>query len=122
MKQIRDSLHREFSARIHFPGSVLARFLELRGRRIVRDCGATWYTGPGRFLMSLPYQAMLNPDPAELRRMIRETGASGSALSLRQLDADYKAVFTCCGPGNTTSSRCTPNTERESTAVWNASM
>jgi hypothetical protein len=28
--------------------------------------------------MSLPYQAMLNPDPAELRRMIRETGAVGA--------------------------------------------
>jgi hypothetical protein len=68
----------EFSARLHFPGSVLARFLELRGRRIVRACGATWYTGPGRFLMSLPYQAMLNPDPAELRRMIRETGSLGA--------------------------------------------
>ena len=67
-----------FSARLHFPGSVLARFLELRGRRIVRDCGATWYAGPGHFLMSLPYQAMLNPDPAALRRMIRETGALGA--------------------------------------------
>ena len=68
----------EFSARIHFPGSVLARFLELRGRRIVRDCGATWYTGAGRFLMSLPYQALLNPEPSQLRRMIRETGAFGA--------------------------------------------
>ena len=58
-----------------FPGSVLARFLELRGRRIVRACGALWYSVPGRFLMSLPYQEMLNPDPGELRRMIRETGA-----------------------------------------------
>jgi hypothetical protein len=28
--------------------------------------------------MSLPYQAMLNPDPAELRRMIRDTGAFGA--------------------------------------------
>ncbi len=44
----------------------------------MRDCGAIWYAGPGRFLMSLPYQAMLNPDPAALRRMIRETGAFGA--------------------------------------------
>jgi hypothetical protein len=28
--------------------------------------------------MSLPYQAMLNPDPVALRRMIRETGALGA--------------------------------------------
>ena len=28
--------------------------------------------------MSLPYQKMLDPDPEELRRMIRETGAFGA--------------------------------------------
>jgi len=61
-----------------FPGSVLARFLELRGRHIVKACGTLWYTVPGRFLMSLPYQAMLNPDPEEIRRMIREIGAFGA--------------------------------------------
>uniref|UniRef100_Q01WX2 Uncharacterized protein n=1 Tax=Solibacter usitatus (strain Ellin6076) TaxID=234267 RepID=Q01WX2_SOLUE len=66
------------SAHLHFPGAALARFLELRGRRVVKDCGATWYAGPGRFLMSLPYQATINPDPKELRRMIRETGAFGA--------------------------------------------
>jgi hypothetical protein len=63
---------------VHVPGSVLARFLELRGRRITKACGALWYTVPGRFLMSLPYQAMLNPDRDELRRMIRETDALGA--------------------------------------------
>jgi hypothetical protein len=56
----------------------LARFLELRGRHIIKACGALWYTVPGRFLMSLPYQAMLNPDQEEVRRMIRETGAFGA--------------------------------------------
>ena len=60
------------------PGSVLARFLELRGRRIIKACGVLWYSAPGRFLMSRPYQAMLNPDPEELRRMLRETGACGA--------------------------------------------
>src|SRR5260370_33548506 len=61
----------------HFPGSVLARFLELRGRRVVKACGALWYEVPGRFMMSLPYQTLLNPDPAELRAMLRESGAVG---------------------------------------------
>lgn len=60
------------------PGSVLAQFLALRGRQIVEGCGVIWYTVPGRFLMSLPYQAMLNPDPAELRRMITETRTFGA--------------------------------------------
>jgi len=61
-----------------FSGSVLARFLELRGRHIIKACGALWYTVPGRFLMSLPYQAMLNPDPDEVRGLIRETGTFGA--------------------------------------------
>ncbi|HEY7335249.1 MAG TPA: hypothetical protein VH639_10215 [Bryobacteraceae bacterium] len=66
------------------PGAVLARFLELRGRRILKSCGALWYSVPGRFLMSLPYQAMLDPDPAALRAMIREAGACGARFpSLR---------------------------------------
>jgi hypothetical protein len=72
------NLSKEDSARAHFPGSVLARFLELRGRRIVSACGALWYSVPGRFLMSLPYQKMLNPDPEELRRTIRDTGLCGA--------------------------------------------
>jgi hypothetical protein len=65
-------------AHLRFPGSALARFLELRGRRIVKACGAVWYAVPGRFLMSLPYQAMLNPKPDELGRLIRETRAFGA--------------------------------------------
>jgi hypothetical protein len=71
------NLSKDDSTRPQFPGSILARFLELRGRRIFSACGALWYTVPGRFLMSLPYQKMLDPDPEELRRMIRETGAFG---------------------------------------------
>jgi len=66
------------SPRAQIAGSVLARFLELRGRRIVRACGSLWYSVPGRFFMSLPYQKMLTPDLDELRRMIRETGAFGA--------------------------------------------
>src|SRR4051794_4438692 len=66
------------SVRAECPGSVLARFLELRGRRIVKACGTLWYTVPGRFLMSLPYQKMLDPDPAELRSMIRNAGVCGA--------------------------------------------
>jgi hypothetical protein len=72
------NLRKEDAAPEPLPGSVLARFLELRGRRIVNACGALWYTVPGRFLMSVPYQTMLNPDPDELRRMIRETRTCGA--------------------------------------------
>jgi len=83
-KLLEANLSKENSAGAQPPGGILARFLELRGRRIVRACGALWYTVPGRFLMSLPYQEMLDPDPVELRRMIRDAGAFGARFpSLR---------------------------------------
>src|SRR5262245_39972549 len=69
--------HVEDATHPQIPGSALARFLELRGRRIVRGCGALWYTVPGRFLMSLPYEAMLDPEPRELRRLILDSSACG---------------------------------------------
>lgn len=65
------------AAHLRFPGSALARFLELRGRRVIHACGVTWYSAPGRFLMSLPYQTMLDPDPKELESVMREAGAVG---------------------------------------------
>src|SRR3974377_324092 len=61
-----------------FPGSVLARFLELRGRRIFKACNTLWYSVPGPFLMSLPYQRMVNPEAKDLRQMIREAGVFGA--------------------------------------------
>ena len=66
------------------PGASLARFFEMRGRRIVKACGALWYSAPGRFLMSLPYQTLIDPDPAEIEGMIRESRAAGARFpSLR---------------------------------------
>src|SRR5690349_5875484 len=65
-------------ARRQIPGSVLARFLEFRGRRIFEGCGALWYSVPGRFLMSLPYERVLNPEPEELRLLLQETRSAGA--------------------------------------------
>ena len=106
------NLSNEDSAQPQFPGSILARFLELRGRRIVRACGSLWYTVPGRFLMSLPYQEMLDPDPEELRRMIREIGAFGVRFpSLNWTGLESGLYVLRRGP--TISGRCMPNTDRE---------
>jgi hypothetical protein len=77
LESLKQSTSTDDPAHIRFPGSALARFMELRGRRIVKACGVVWYAVPGRFLMSLPYQAMLNPEPDELRRLIRETHTFG---------------------------------------------
>lgn len=71
------NLSGENRANAQSPGSVLARFLELRGRRILKGCDALWYTVPGPFLMSLPYERILDPEPEELRRMIRNAGVLG---------------------------------------------
>jgi hypothetical protein len=72
------------AAHLRFPGSVIARFMELRGRHVVRACGAVWYAVPGRMLMSLPYQGMLNPEPGELSHFLRETGALGARFPSTQ--------------------------------------
>ena len=71
------------SAAAEMQPSAMARFFSLRGRRTIRACGAVWYMVPGRFLMSLPYQAMLDPTPEELRRMMREAGAFGARFPSR---------------------------------------
>jgi hypothetical protein len=78
LESLTHSGSRDDPAHLRFPGSALARFMELRGRRIIRACGAVWYAVPGRFIMSLPYQAMLNPEPDELSRMLRETRTIGA--------------------------------------------
>jgi hypothetical protein len=75
---VETTLSQEDRAGAQFPGSVLARFLELRGRHVFKACDALWYTVPGPFLMSVPYQRMLNPEPDALRRMIREAGVLGA--------------------------------------------
>jgi hypothetical protein len=75
---IETTLSKEAPAEAEFPGSALARFFEFRGRRIFKGCDAFWYTVPGPFLMSLPYQRMLNPEPNELRRLIRDAGVFGA--------------------------------------------
>jgi hypothetical protein len=76
--------------------SVLARFLELRGRQVVKACGSTWYMVPGRFLMSIPYQAVLNPDRRELSRLIRDARAFGArfpSLTWTGLNSGLYVVF-----------------------------
>jgi len=72
--------------------------MALRGRRVTEACGGVWYMAPGRFLMSLPYQAMLNPDPAELNRAIRDAGALGArfpSLTWSGLDSGLYVMRNC---------------------------
>jgi hypothetical protein len=65
---------------LHFPepfaggetGLALARFLELRGHRVFEALGTAWAHYRGSFFCALPYQRELDPDPAEVREMMRK--------------------------------------------------
>ncbi len=59
------------------PGACLADFFELRGRRIYEACGVLWYSVPGRFLMSLPYQQPLTPSRRDLHELLASSGSAG---------------------------------------------
>ena len=80
------SLSKEDSARAHVSGKHPGAVPGVAGAPHCQACGALWYSVPGRFLMSLPYQNMLNPDPEELRRIIRDTGALRRPLPFHELD------------------------------------
>jgi len=51
---------------------ALARFLELRGHRVFEALGTFWSHYRGPFFCSLPYQREIDPDPAEIREMMRK--------------------------------------------------
>jgi len=58
-------------------GQGLARFMELRGRRIFESQSTLWHSTDGKMLMSLPYHLALDPDPGEMNALLRETGSLG---------------------------------------------
>jgi hypothetical protein len=59
---------------------VLARFMELRGRRVIESCGVLWHEERG-FLMSCPYELRLDPDSRGLKHLLRSTRAAGARFS-----------------------------------------
>jgi len=59
-------------------GENFARFMELRGRRIVEAAGALWHSVEGRFYVSIPDQLLPDPDPADLERMLRSVKGAGA--------------------------------------------
>lgn len=58
-------------------GAVLAKFMELRGHRIVEGCGSLWYATGGGFFTSLPLHLRLEPDPGDLEKFLRKSRAIG---------------------------------------------
>ena len=58
-------------------GVGLARFLQLRGHRIIEALGVLWYNVKHRLYMSLPYEVNLDLDRAQVNEMLRSMGALG---------------------------------------------
>jgi hypothetical protein len=58
-------------------GAGLAKFFELRGRQIFEGSGVLWYSVPNAFLVSLPYRQQVDPSQAEVRVLLRPSGAAG---------------------------------------------
>ncbi len=65
------------------PGARVARFMELRGRKVVEACGALWHEVDGGFLISLPYELPLDPNSDELTRMLVANRAVGARFPSR---------------------------------------
>ncbi len=58
-------------------GKAMARFMELRGRRVLAAAGFYWHSVEGRFYLSLPYQLRLNPSGGEIDEMLRASRGTG---------------------------------------------
>jgi len=59
----------------HRRGAALARFFELCGHHIIEGAGALWYDLRPHTFLSLPYQDVLSPNPADLNALIRANHA-----------------------------------------------
>ncbi len=59
------------------PGQAFAEFMRMRGRRTAAGCGTLWYSTSGGFFMSLPLHRVVDPDPADLDRLMWRVRAAG---------------------------------------------
>ena len=61
--------------------SPLARFMELRGKKIFEGCGSLWHSVEGGLLMSFPYDRKLDASEEDLKEFLRSTKAKGLRFS-----------------------------------------
>lgn len=59
----------------------LAEWLRRRGHRIVEGAGSLWYDAGARVFQPVPFHRVFAPPEAELRRLMRKTGALGLRYS-----------------------------------------
>lgn len=58
-------------------GAVLAQFMERRGRRIIKGCGALWHSVEGGIFMCCPHYLRLVPSREEVTEMLRAGKGTG---------------------------------------------
>ena len=66
------------SAREGLPGAMLARFAELRGRRVFEGLGVPWVQDRGAIYTSVPYQGRVGAAPEEIASMLRRERVAGA--------------------------------------------
>lgn len=76
-------------------GQSLARFMALRGRRIVEAAGVLWYSMDGRFYRSLPFQQELDPDPREIEEMLRLSQGLAANFPSRNRPGIESGLYIC---------------------------
>jgi len=59
------------------PGSAVARFWQLRGKRVFEAGGVRWGHYKGPFYFSLPFHLQLNPEPEEIDSILRRHRIAG---------------------------------------------
>lgn len=77
------------------PGSGFAAFMQLRGRTIIKGCGASWYSTRGGFYMPLPLQLRLQPDPAQLDSLLRRSRAVGVRFASATVPGAPSGLYVC---------------------------
>jgi hypothetical protein len=76
-------------------GQGLARFMELRGRRVVEAAGVLWCSMDGRLYRSIPFQLDLDPDPRELEEMLRLSRGLGANFPSRNRAGIPSGLYVC---------------------------
>jgi len=76
-------------------GQGIARFMELRGRRVEEAAGALWHGVEGRFYMSIPYQLVFEPEAGDLERMLRSVRGAGARYPSTRRPGSPSGLYVC---------------------------
>jgi hypothetical protein len=78
-------------------GELFARFMELRGRRIIEGAGSLWYSVPTkpRIFMNSPLQDALDIEPELVQDMLRRHGGLGARFPSSHLPGLESGLYVC---------------------------